>query len=639
MRKFQKTAIFNLTFLIGLVTAGTASAGPIHDAAKSGNTNEVSALIQSGSSVNSRGSIGNSPLHFGASYGHTDLVTFLITSGANPTQLNDLKMSPLHLAANKGHLETVKILSSNKAGLNLQNKYGETPVFRASKNGHSEIVSYLVSQGANPNIKDEDGNTPAQIAAQKGHETIVSILGQLGADQNGLDASGNTLLHTSILDGNPDETSRLISARVDLNALNADGKAPLHIALEMEKVDIVAQLLSAGANPNVLTGEPLEEVPIWEAYDNPIGRSPLQMALADKKTKIADLLVSHGAKTDFTDSSGNSPFHTAVATGNIQLVKQLLASGASAKTPNSKGMAPIDMVSVQSQPEIVMMLISHGADPNARSIFKTYLHDAVETENHDLVELLLRKGANPNVYNLAKLTPLDLSYQYGGKKTRKLLREYGAKETVYTEKYEENGDLLGQIFTGALVGVGIGAVVSGDVDPETLNQIADTLSKGSTISGQQKYPTTTIPSTPPSNSKAILEANAKNRCVEITNSYIPAISAIPIGNSIREQAQNSIKRNNITLEGLNKCLQILPVGSQSYNEVYQQALAVKADNEQSLRIFNQVNVTDPVVHTQPDWSGTTGSNSSPTVNRCPSGYYRSSSGRCVRSNEIARSGN
>lgn len=100
------------------------------------------------------------------------------------------------------------------------------------------------------------------------------------------------------------------------------------------------------------------------------------------------------------------------------------------------------------------------------------------------------------------------------------------------------------------------------------------------------------PTTLSSNSKGVAEANAKNRCLEIRNSYIPAISAIPIGDSIREQAQNSIKRNNITLEGLNKCLGILPVDTQSYNEVYQLALAVKADSEQSMKIFNQVNVAD-----------------------------------------------
>lgn len=136
-----------------------------------------------------------------------------------------------------------------------------------------------------------------------------------------------------------------------------------------------------------------------------------------------------------------------------------------------------------------------------------------------------------------------------------------------------------------------------------------------------------------------METRGKNNCTQITNSYATRIASIPIGSSINEQATYSIQRNNLTLEALNKCMRELPVGSQSYNEVRNQALAIKADNDQSLRILSQTQSNSRAVHTQPNWNGPNSTSSRSPVNTCPSGYYRNSTGSCIRSKEIARSGN
>jgi len=330
--------------------------------------------------------------------------------------------------------------------------------------------------------------------------------------------------------------------------------------------------------------------------------SPLQWASSSSNTEIIQLLLTAGANPNHVGKNGNTPLHQAAYNDQGDVIRLLVASGADIKAKTAQGSTPYSTALSNGKYHALGALLRAGENPNQLGLFgRTRLHQAVMKNNPSLVAVLVRNGANIDARDMNGETPLEIAVGQDKDAIAEILRSGGATETSRTK--ESDGSVLEGLLTGALVGAGIGAVVSGDVDPETLSQIADTLSKSSG-SSIPRYPTTTSPATIPSNNKAIAEANAKNRCVEITNSYIPAISAIPIGNSIREQAQNSIKRNNLTLEGLNKCLAIIPVGTQSYNEVYQQALAVKADSEQSMRIFNQVNVTDQVVPTQPNWEGT-----------------------------------
>lgn len=77
----------------------------------------------------------------------------------------------------------------------------------------------------------------------------------------------------------------------------------------------------------------------------------------------------------------------------------------------------------------------------------------------------------------------------------------------------------------------------------------------------------------------------------------------------------------------------LPVGSQAYNEVRSQALAVKADNDQSLQILSQARTNSRVVDTHPNWNG---SSSTTRKSRCPAGYHMNSAGECYMSYETVK---
>lgn len=113
------------------------------------------------------------------------------------------------------------------------------------------------------------------------------------------------------------------------------------------------------------------------------------------------------------------------------------------------------------------------------------------------------------------------------------------------------------------------------------------------------------------------EAKLQAQCDQIMSSYAPAIQAVQIGNGVRGAAQTTIKQNDLALEGLNKCLQILPAGSEYYNLIYQTALASKHTREQAVQIFNTVNVTSQAVVPGPKRTPVAPRPSSSTTNVCP----------------------
>ncbi len=95
-------------------------AGPIHDAAISGNTAEVLRLIQAGADVNAQSNDGWTPLHFAAWKGKTETTIALIKAGADVNVQNKWGKTPLDYAKKKGHTETAYAIENSREILHKQ---------------------------------------------------------------------------------------------------------------------------------------------------------------------------------------------------------------------------------------------------------------------------------------------------------------------------------------------------------------------------------------------------------------------------------------------------------------------------------------------------------------------------------------
>ena len=80
------------------------------EAARSGDSAPLLALIDQGAPVNLRDSSGNSPLMLAAYHGHAKLVRELAARGADVDLANDRGQSPLAGVAFKGYTEVAEVL-------------------------------------------------------------------------------------------------------------------------------------------------------------------------------------------------------------------------------------------------------------------------------------------------------------------------------------------------------------------------------------------------------------------------------------------------------------------------------------------------------------------------------------------------
>jgi ankyrin repeat protein len=196
-----------LITIAAVLLVGTASAGPIHDAAIGGDLAGVQAELDKGANVNAK-MWRRTPLHSATAGGHTEIAELLIDNGADVNANEDYGWTPLHLAAKYGHREVAELLIAKGADMNAKKKDGWTPLHLAALYGHTEIVELLITNGADVNAKTEEGATPLHEAAGWGHKEIVELLIARGVDVNAKSEWGDTPLDwaASVDEENPPET-------------------------------------------------------------------------------------------------------------------------------------------------------------------------------------------------------------------------------------------------------------------------------------------------------------------------------------------------------------------------------------------------------------------------------------------------
>jgi ankyrin repeat protein len=130
-----------------------ALAGPIHDAAKTGNSQEVERLI---------------------------------AAGIDPDERDIADKTALHWAADRGQVDVVKLLVAEGADVNARDFSGVAVLALATVGGHEAVVKLLISKGADVNYSSSDGSssdgiTPLDDATRKGYPGIIELLKNHGA--------------------------------------------------------------------------------------------------------------------------------------------------------------------------------------------------------------------------------------------------------------------------------------------------------------------------------------------------------------------------------------------------------------------------------------------------------------------------
>uniref|UniRef100_H3C1Y9 Ankyrin repeat and SOCS box containing 14 n=1 Tax=Tetraodon nigroviridis TaxID=99883 RepID=H3C1Y9_TETNG len=344
---------------------------PLHEAAAQENK-KILEIVFSASppgTAQCRTLNGETPLFLAVVHGLRENATFLLQNGCSPELQNDEQDSPLVAAILNDQYDLATLLLRYRADVNQTGPLNRTALHESAFLGLENFVYLLLESGADPNARDIKKKTPLALAAQKGHLNIVEVLLEKGAHVKAESESGSVLFDAAE-SGNPDVISMLLDHGADPNLPIYSGHLPIHRVayhghiLALEQLIPVTQLCAVKES----------------------GMSPLHSAAAGGHAHCVEVLLKAGYDPNFMlhprvrrnyDDERRSALFFAVANNDLQCSRLLLEAGAMVNQD------PINCLQV-----------------------------ALRQGNYELINTLLKSGANVNYYSRINTTHFPSALQY-----------------------------------------------------------------------------------------------------------------------------------------------------------------------------------------------------------------------------------
>jgi len=202
---------------------------------------------------------------------------------------------------------------------------------------------------------------PLMLAAEAGSGEMVKLLLETGALPNKKDNFRQTALHCAAAKGNRDVIRQLLEFKADPNQVDYDKQTALHWAASGGHAAIIRQLLEFGAHP------------------------------------------------DQVDCDRQTALHRAATRGHAEVIKQLLEFGADPDLIDEKENLPLHNIAIQPYEkvkDVLSLLIAKTTKLNHVGRCGTVLHSAASFGNIELVNCLLKAGAEVNQQDQYGHTPI-----------------------------------------------------------------------------------------------------------------------------------------------------------------------------------------------------------------------------------------
>jgi ankyrin repeat protein len=316
--------------------------------------------------------------------------------------------TPLQWAVYENDADKVQRLLDAGADVALANRYGATPMGLAAEVANHEILALLLAAGADVDSPNPEGQTALMAVARTGNVEAARLLIEHGAEIDAREGwGGQTALMWASARRHPDMMTLLIEHGADVDARSIHRDYQRHVTAE-------------GRPKNLDSG----------------GFTPLLYAARENCLPCVEVLLASGADIDLPDPDGVSPLHLAIMNANWDLAKQLIEAGADVDQWDIYGAAPlftavgnytrrdggrgsIDPMNETEGNEIVNLLLERGANPNMQLFFRpagvrgstntrgsTPLIRAANNADMSMVELLMEHGADPTIYMADRQTPI-----------------------------------------------------------------------------------------------------------------------------------------------------------------------------------------------------------------------------------------
>lgn len=284
----------------------------------------------------------------------------------------------------EGNLRALIKLCRDESLLDQVNNQGNTALHLAAANNREDMVYELLRAGANPLIKNNEDQLPSDLAKEVATrraclfgEELRKLELALFDDLNRGRNKSKTI---------EDDIRKAIELGINPNAYTGDNKLPLlsKILYSGCSASLVKTLLDAGANPSQR-----------HRHD---GGNPLFAAVSVDNMEALKMLLRAGVDPLIKKNNGASVLHDAIWLNRIEIAKELAPYYKICNfSPQgyTVGYAP-DMAIHEKRNEILQILIDAGMDVNHPMFNKPLLISAVQRNRPEMVDILLKAGANKN---------------------------------------------------------------------------------------------------------------------------------------------------------------------------------------------------------------------------------------------------
>ncbi|KAH6659413.1 ankyrin repeat-containing domain protein [Truncatella angustata] len=367
---------------------------------------------------------------------NSKMVEQLLDRGVSPDTGADVHA--LNLAVRLHDVESVRLLLLFGADPNAPDKSGATPLFSAVEDSFLDGASMLLKYGADPNLSVvSDLESPLAISVLEDKFSFTRLLLTYGGDANHVMTDGDTVLIKAVFKKRPKKMIDLfLSYGSDANGKNREGKTAMFDAVQTGRADIVTSLLDHGANPNL----PGPKIVLWPSTYQPAcmkvllarGADPkkapgiMELAASINNIESVKLLLKAGVDPNAKKDGIFTPLCTSIRDNRADIFTLLLANGADPNTPASeypcfkcvthnrnhfleplskaggdlnspKGI--LETAVQHNNVDAINWLLDHGVPINDKTpkTHATPLTTAIRENRPELVDLLLTRGADPNI--------------------------------------------------------------------------------------------------------------------------------------------------------------------------------------------------------------------------------------------------
>ena len=319
-------------------------------------------------------------------------------------------------------LAVQKLFAEGKASPYDLNPYGCNALVSVVKRNHVRLFKFLLEQGVDMDQPDNIGKSPSDLLWERpfvgecDSQVICAIKSMLRTTGH-VQTQGFSTLHKIVLGiSSKDLESELETSTAAINVGDLRNRTPLCWATIRNDMQAVKTLLAFGANPNV--------VDAW-------GHTPLDFT---RRFDICKMLLDagvnvHASNTDYSRSALHQLFQMtggySLHSDTVDMINLLVNAGIDVNVQDSKGETPLLNAVYSGCTSHVRRFLDLGADPNlyGYSARETAIHFAVSFDRHDMIPLLLERGADYTALNAAGSSIAHMAARSASTETISVLAE------------------------------------------------------------------------------------------------------------------------------------------------------------------------------------------------------------------------